>query len=217
MINDLVRILEKHRDDENAAGMSAYMKNKFPFLGIKSQLRGELSKNWLKIKPVSHSNLWKTIHELWNLPEREYQYVAMEYLHRYRKMITLEDVMKIEGLITTKSWWDTVDNLASKIVGLLLLKHPDHMANLVYPWITSDDMWLNRAAIIFQLKYKDEVRKELLEQAIVPHLDSTEFFHAKAIGWALRQYSKYNPAWVQHFIENHEMQPLSHREATKYL
>lgn len=47
------------------------------------------------------------------------------------------------------------------------------------------------------------------------HQSSKEFFIQKAIGWALREYSKTNPAWVKSFVESQDLAPLSKREALK--
>ena len=48
---------------------------------------------------------------------------------------------------------------------------------------------------------------------------SDEFFINKAIGWALRDYSKTNPDWVRAFIDKYkdQMDKLSIKEASKYI
>ena len=45
------------------------------------------------------------------------------------------------------------------------------------------------------------------------------FFINKAIGWALRDYSKTNPKWVRDFIEKNKdkMAKLSIKEGSKYI
>ena len=45
----------------------------------------------------------------------------------------------------------------------------------------------------------------------------SDFFLRKAIGWALRDYARTDPAWVRSFAETHELSPLSRREALKHL
>ncbi len=217
MIKEIQLTLKNNRNSNNANQMMAYMKDRFSFLGIKKPLLMELSKSYLSSKFNKYDDLMELVNELWEMPEREFQYLAMEFLYRNKKLLSLESVVDIESLITSKSWWDTVDGLASNVIGLLLKQFPDHMKETIAPWIDSNDIWLNRTAIIFQLKYKQDVNEELLICAIVPHVNSTEFFHAKAIGWALRQYSKFNPAFVRSFLAEHQLQPLSMREASKYL
>ena len=48
-------------------------------------------------------------------------------------------------------------------------------------------------------------------------LGSTEFYINKAIGWALREYSKTDADWVREFVATHELSRLSQREALKRL
>ena len=91
--------------------------------------------------------------------------------------------------------------------------------NVLLAWSTDDNIWLRRVAIDHQLLRKQHTDTALLETIICNNLGQKEFFINKAIGWALRDYSKTNPEWVQGFIDHHrhEMAKLSLREAGKYL
>ncbi len=201
---------------ENAAAMQAYMKNKFAFMGIKSPLRKQLSKAvWAEQRSEKKLDL-DFFYALWDAPERELQYLAMEYLYRCRRYWPDDMLHVIEAALTQKSWWDTVDYLASTVLGYYIEVDRSRADNIRH-WILHENMWLNRAAILHQLKYKKETDTELLEECMLPHLDSQEFFLRKAIGWALREYSKTNPHWVRQFIDQNELSGLSLREASKYL
>lgn len=217
LITRIQEDFERCQNRERAQKMSAYMKDRFDFLGIPSPVRNEISAPLLKVRIDDDSELFDLVDRLWEMPFREYQYLGMEFMHRKRKLLKLEHIPQLEYLVVTKPWWDTVDNLASKVIGMLLFNNKPSMESVILPWIEADNLWLNRTAIIFQLKYKSEVNEDLLESAIVAHADSTEFFHQKAIGWALRQYSKFNPEWVRSFLASHELSNLSKREAGKYL
>jgi 3-methyladenine DNA glycosylase AlkD len=120
-----------------------------------------------------------------------------------------------EELITQKSWWDTVDALAAWQVGDYFKKYPDQIIPYTNKWMDSGNMWLQRTCLIFQLKYKEETDFELLKSLIIPLSDSKEFFIQKAIGWALREYSKLFPQRVMDFASNQPMAKLSYREATE--
>jgi 3-methyladenine DNA glycosylase AlkD len=122
----------------------------------------------------------------------------------------------LERLITTKSWWDSVDSIAP-LVGELARKYPELVEENINHWSKHDNYWLRRASILFQLKYKDETNEALLYDYMVKNADSKEFFIQKAIGWALREYSKTNPKSVKAFIEGNQLAPLSIREGSKYL
>jgi 3-methyladenine DNA glycosylase AlkD len=86
-------------------------------------------------------------------------------------------------------------------------------------WSAGSDIWLKRTAILHQLAYKDKTDIVLLEQIISNCLGSDEFFINKAIGWALREYSKTDPEWVESFISRrkNELSPLSIKEGSKYI
>jgi 3-methyladenine DNA glycosylase AlkD len=216
-VQEIIDVYRAYINEERAKRMSAYMKNLFPFAGIPSPLRKSLSKEFLKHKFTDEAEIRSAVKQLWDLPEREFQYLAIELMSRKKKYWTEEWLGLIENLILSKSWWDTVDGLAASIAGIYFLKFPGKKKQSINQWIASENMWLNRTAIIFQLKYKKDVDQHLLTESILRHNNSGEFFHQKAIGWALRQYSKFNPEWVARFLKEHQLKPLSIREASKYL
>ena len=129
---------------------------------------------------------------------------------------SLELLPLYEHMAVTGAWWDHVDEVAHRIADLHDA-HPDEAAAIVRRWSTSDDLWMRRLSILSQLGRKDRVDRELLADVIEPNLADTEFFIRKAIGWALREVARVDPAWVQDFVDRHELSPLSRREALKHL
>lgn len=135
-----------------------------------------------------------------------------------QKFLKKGDISKLKYLVVTKSWWDTVD-LLSKIIGDVVNRNKE-LKILMLEWSKKEnDIWLRRVAILHQLSFKENVDRLLLETILEDNLCDSEFFINKAIGWALRDYSKVNPEWVRKFIEKNrsEMANLSLREASKYL
>ena len=126
---------------------------------------------------------------LWEKDEREYQYAAIDYLSRTLKKLDKAHLPLIEELIVTKSWWDTVDLLATKPVGTIARKHPEVISETIETYAFGEHLWLRRTAILFQLKYKEHTDEELLYRYIRQNQTSKEFFIQKAIGWALRELS----------------------------
>jgi len=120
-------------------------------------------------------------------------------------------------MLTTKPWWDTVDFVASNLVGALALKYPEIKDSHIKLWITSENIWLRRSSIIFQLKFKDLVDEDFLLKAIEANIEDEDFFIRKAIGWSLRQYSKFNPGFVRNVVASYNLSNLSRREASKYI
>ncbi|WP_340818190.1 DNA alkylation repair protein [Methanolobus sp. WCC4] len=217
MKNRLIEAYHSSRNEEQAFQMSAYMKNQFPFLGTKKPQRTVLQKQFIKQSRKNKIADWEFIFQLWELPEREFQYLAQDILIALAGELRETDIDNVEHLIITRSWWDTVDALASNVVGKMCLNHSTLKESTIPVWSKSNNMWLSRAAILFQLKYKEETDTDLLRKVILDNTGSDEFFINKAIGWALRQYSKTDDQWVKDFIEHHELHPLSIREGSKYL
>ncbi|WP_031513109.1 DNA alkylation repair protein [Desulfofalx alkaliphila] len=216
MYEQLINKFYDNRNQEKSKGMSAYMKNKFPFLGIQKPRRAELAKDFIKQAKKEKKIDWNFVFMLWDLPEREFQYLALDYILALKNSLEKPDIDRIKLLVTKKSWWDTVDNLA-KITGVLCAKHPELVQSHILSWAESNNIWLARIAILFQLNYKEKTNTHLLSTIINKNSKNNEFFIAKAIGWALREYSKTNKEWVKSFLESHPLQPLSVRVASKYL
>ncbi|MDP4163299.1 MAG: DNA alkylation repair protein [Bacillota bacterium] len=214
----LTSLFEGNRNEVNAGPMKNYMKGHFNFLGIKTPLRNELQKHFfeeskLLKEPFQHDFVLR----LWEKDEREYQYAALAYIAKSLKKLQKDDLELMEHLITTKSWWDTVDMLAAHPVGMIAKEFPEVIESSIESWASGDHLWLRRTAILFQLRYKDETDEKLLYAFIRQNADSKEFFIRKAIGWALREYSKTNPSSVKQFIQNNRLAALSVREGSKYI
>lgn len=216
-VKELYQLFQQNQQVENQSAMSAYMRDQFSFFGLKAERRRDLQKDFIqnhKSGPVD----WSIIGELWELEERELQYVGLDLLKAKEKNYQIQDLDSFYQIITQKSWWDTVDPLA-KNVGCLALAYPNPGKKQMESWAEDDNLWIRRTAIIHQLAYKEETDEDLLATCIQKNLGSEEFFINKAIGWALREYSKTRPDFVRSFIKEHEqeMAKLSIREGSKRL
>ena len=217
-IKDIQNLYENNRNPENAKKMAAYMKNKFPFMGIPAPLRNELFKEFqYKFGKINIIDIEPLVYKLWALPEREYQYLAIALLLKIKKQLTPSHLEFILELITDKSWWDSIDALAPHFVGNILSEYPNLRNEYIPIWIKSDNIWLNRTAILFQLKYKTETDFSLLKSIIDALKNKNEFFVKKAIGWALREYSKTEVNLVKEYVQNANLQSLSEKEALKVI
>ena len=212
----IIESFYSHADPEQAVPMAAYMRNMFSFLGIPKPGRTALAKDFLKSVRKATSIDWDFVDNCWER-EREFQYLALNYLLTVQGLLTAEDVPKLRDLTLRKSWWDTVDSIDS-LIGIIVLKDPS-VKDTMREWSTDDSIWLRRISIDHQLMYKDQTDTALLEEVITNNLNHKEFFINKAIGWSLREYSKTNPDWVRSFLTKYKegLVPLSIREASKYL
>ena len=205
-------------DPQQAVQMARYMRDQFAFYGIKSPLRREILSGFLREYGVPVvEDVPEVVQALWELPEREQQYNALDILIRLQKKLRPDFLPTLERLITTNSWWDTVDGLASNVSGTLFTNFPETGATAVQQWRSVDNIWLRRTTLLHQLKYKDKTNAPLLFSLIEENLDDKEFFIQKAIGWALREYSKTDETAVRAFVANNNLSPLAHREALKWL
>jgi len=201
-----------------ATQQMAYMRHQFVFYGIKAADRRVLQKPFLvkAYLPAKH-DLNKLIIDLWSKPARDFQLFGQELVQQYQHHLELEDIAILEYMVTHKSWWDTVDFIAINLMGPYFKKFPEQRAVYVQKWLASNHIWLQRSALLFQLKYKDELDTVLLALTINALLGSKEFFINKAIGWVLRQYSRTNPYWVSTFVEQTPLENLSRKEALRLL
>ena len=215
--NVITELFKQSKDSEKASAMSAYMKNKFDFYGIPSPERKELCKDFIKSEKAAKGIDWELLDKCYEDNHREMQYLVYDYLLAMKKYLSYEDIDKIKTYITAKSWWDTIDFLC-KVIGDIGLRD-NRVGRMMIDWSKSDNIWLKRTAIQHQLTYKDKTNTELLEEIIQNCLDTDEFFVNKAIGWALREYSKTSPEWVKVFITKYqnELSSLSTKEASKYI
>lgn len=215
--NKLYEEMIQHKNEEQAQKMSKYMLNKFEYIGIKTPERRKIFKNFFKEYKNEEKIDWEFVNKCWENKHREFQYIAADYLKNMKDKLTIDDIPKLKQLILKKSWWDTIDNL-DMTIGTLALKD-SNMNKILLEWSLDENIWLKRIAIDHQLLRKEKTNTELLEKILKNNLGQTEFFINKAIGWALRDYSKTNPEWVKNFIEKNRenMAKLSIKEASKYL
>ena len=204
-------------DEANAISMSNYMRGQFLFYGIPSPERKAIYKEFIRDEKKTKNVDWEFCDQCFGDAHREFQYLACDYLSALNKYLTFEDIPKIKKYVLTKSWWDTIASLC-KLAGSIGLKDR-RVKDLMIAWSTEENFWIRRMAIEHQLGLKEKTDQVLLEQILINNFGSDEFFINKAIGWALRDYSKANADWVRSFVERHreQMAKLSIREAEKYL
>ena len=221
-MDDLVdvvrRTLRDHADPSIAPGQQAYMKSTMPFLGVRVPEVRRLTRAAARSSPPADLEaLERAVRDLWDgATHREERYAATELTDLRLAIGRLELLPLYEHIAVTGAWWDHVDEVAHRIADLHDL-HSEPTAEAVRRWATSSDTWLRRLAIISQLGRRDRVDRAVLVDVIEPNLADPEFFIRKAVGWALRDLARIDPDWVQTFADEHELSPLSRREALKHL
>jgi len=211
--------LEAARDPARAVGMRAYMRDQFDYFGLPAPALRALEKAALAGLPTpGEDDLRAFALACWERPEREFQYVTCDYLRTHLAVAGPQFLEVVRTLITTKSWWDTVDPLATRVVGGLVRRHPALVADMD-AWSADDDKWLVRTAILHQMHYAEATDTERLFGYCTRQAGHRDFFVRKAIGWSLRQYAYTDPDAVRHYVTDNRdrLSPLSVREASKHL
>ncbi len=216
-ISELENTFKKNANAKNALAMANYMKDLFPFYGIKTIERRAIFKSLCKKHQTEITSNVRTIGwELFLKKERELQYCGIEILIKNLKNnYVIEDSIWIEQLLITNSWWDSVDTISKFVLGDYLLQFPNEIPIVVQRFSTAENIWLNRSVILFQLGYKSKTDFNVLQSLCSQHSHSNEFFIRKAIGWALREYAKTDPEAVRKFVLQSNLKPLSKKEALK--
>jgi 3-methyladenine DNA glycosylase AlkD len=217
---EMVSKLYSEKGDLNTAEAQArYMKERFPYHGLKAPQWMTIIKEVFKEHRLFEDDqLYMFVRLCFEEDYREMQYTGLQMLEKGIKRQPEEAIVFLEELVLKNSWWDTVDWL-NKLIGIHFRRFPDLQIPTAEHWIEADNRWLQRLAIIHQLTYKEETDWGLIQRMILRRADSEEFFVQKAAGWALRQYSKTNGPAVIGFVERYgdKLASLTRREALKWL
>lgn len=218
MYIDIFEIYYTNANPKQAIPMQKYIKDQFPFLGIPKSIRGGLTKPFLKEAKQRGEIDWRFVWKCYDLPEREFQYLALDYVRHLRKFLVPSDIVHIERMIVTKPWWESVDPTFD-LIGEICQQDPTCIQTVLAKWSKGDHIWLARVAICFQMRYKENTDTKVLKQFILENSGTKEFFLNKAIGWILREYGKINPLWVEQFVRDYSerLAPLSKREALRII
>lgn len=211
--------LKERGNPHRAEQMEAYMRHQFIFFGVMSAERSELLKKLRSngLDMLSGAEKRELVKRLWQEEARECQLLALEWMLKWNpKEYVEQDLDFFEHLILNKSWWDTVDGIAPNLVGKFAKRFPEIARSNFECWEKHESLWLRRACLIFQLRYRMDTDLPKLQHWISLFKFDKEFFIQKAIGWSLREVSKWNSEWVKKIVVEEQLQGLARREALKY-
>jgi 3-methyladenine DNA glycosylase AlkD len=204
-------------DPDKAIPMRAYLLNQFDFLGLPAPVRrGAVQDLIVQAVPDARA-MFDTAGQLWELKEREFRYTAIDLLRRHHRKLTKEDLPEIQRLLLRDPWWETVDGLAA-VIGEIV--YADRSAQTIMDqWLQHQSFWVRRAAMLHQLGWRLETDTARLGRYAMALAHEDEFFIRKAIGWALRDYARWNPTFVGDFVaaNRNRLSSLTVREACKNL
>lgn len=204
----------------DAPAMQAYMKTKQPFWGVKKPEREPIERALAEtFVPETQVDYERAVLALWRGKMREEQYLAIAYALGQKAFVRSESLPLYEHMVRKGQWWDLVDPIATDLVSPIYLRERSRLAPVVARWIDDEDKWIRRTAILSHLRHKTATDEETLFAHCLKRAHETDFFVRKAIGWALRHYSKTSPRSVERFVRanERELSPLSAREALKVI
>lgn len=207
------------KDPARAPAMAAYMKTSQPFYGVAAPRVQAIARAARKrFHPANRAAYEKNVLALWRQPQREARYAAIEYA-KQPAFLTPDSIPLFERMIREGAWWDFVDGIASNLAGLTLLAHRKEAQPVLKRWIKDPDLWIRRAALLAHLRHKRETNAALLFEHCLKCASEKAFFIRKAMGWALREYSKSDPDAVQAFLQKNRgvLSKLSLREGARRL
>jgi len=208
-------------DEAKAEGMKAYLLNQFEFLGLAAPVRRAAVKAIGKVKWHSTDDLLAAAELLWQKPEREYRYTAVDLLRQHSAQLNVNDLPALQALLLRDAWWETVDGLSAVIADVMhaALQQQANAAVAMDVWLKHPSHWVRRSAMLHQLGWRLDTDTTRLFGYATQLADEKEFFIRKAIGWALLDYARWNPQAVTDFLVEHRdtLSGLTVREAAKHL
>ncbi|CAN5485977.1 DNA alkylation repair protein [soil metagenome] len=205
---------------EKAVEMAAYMKTKMSFYGVQKPDRlpiiQELKRDF---QPASLAEYKANILSLWQLPFREEKYLAINYAELFPQFITIDSLSLYEQMVREGAWWDYTDSIASHLSGPVLLANESEVRPIIDRYIYDEDFWIRRTGLLSHLGHKKNTSHKHLFSYCRKLAPEKEFFIRKAIGWALREYSKSEPEKVKQFLAENKgkLSALSFNEGAKHL
>jgi 3-methyladenine DNA glycosylase AlkD len=208
-------------DEAKAQGMKAYLLNQFEFLGLAAPVRRAAVKEIGKVKWQSTADLLAAAELLWQKPEREYRYSAVDLLRQNSDQLSVNELPALQALLLQDAWWETVDGLSAVIADVMhsAVQQKPNAAVTMDVWLKHPSHWVRRSAMLHQLGWRLDTDTTRLFGYAAQLADEKEFFIRKAIGWALRDYARWNPQAVTEFLVQHRarLSGLTVREAAKHL
>ena len=219
LLADVAAALQVAANPSKVAGMQAYMRGQFAFLGVSTPQRRAATMPLLRaFRPQDPEELVMAVQMLWRAREREFQYVAVDLLSRYLKILGPNELPTLLIFVQQKAWWDSVDGLAS-VVGSIVRHHRDEGQHAMDEAIAADSFWMRRVAMLHQLGWRGDTDTNRLYGYAKQLGSENEFFIQKAIGWALRDYARHDAMAVRDFLAQvgNALSALSIREARRHL
>ncbi|HYK68025.1 MAG TPA: DNA alkylation repair protein [Streptosporangiaceae bacterium] len=205
-----------------AASERNYLKSSMEFAGATVPATRAIVTGWRRAHPdLTRQELIELASDLWDRPLFECRMAAVILLTDRRRLLTADDAALVERFLRTAGTWALVDGLAADVMGSLVERFPELLADLDR-WATDDTFWLRRSAILallVPLRRGELGNWHRFAGYADVMLTEREFFIRKAIGWVLRETAKKHPDLVAGWLapRMHRASGVTLREAVRWL
>jgi 3-methyladenine DNA glycosylase AlkD len=210
-------------DPAKAAEMATYHKAHRRYLGLPVPQIEELVAEWRAGLDVA--GRVALADALWQSDVHEARVAAAKLLTQARLRPDAAAWDLIAGWVPGFDGWALADH-ACKAGGRRLLAEPARL-DTVEGWLSHDNMWTRRAALVITLPWTRQNHPKPADLAIRDRVlgwcarlaPEREWFIQKAIGWWLRDLSRHDAPRTAAWLEAHgaQLKPFARREAGKYL
>ena len=200
-------LLEKSANAKHAAFHKEYHKSSKKFYGLRAKQMTDISKSVFPVKiKIPKVEVLRLIKELWASDWFEEQAIGLLLLERFAKVLAPNDLPYVKKMIGECEGWGHLDWVATKMLGALALNYGEQIYPKVRTWTKSKHLWTRRASILIHVlpARKKKLNAEYALSTFEELLHEKEFFIRKAIGWTLREISKYYPEVTFEFLKEHK-------------
>ena len=212
--------MERYRDVKTAQAMTRVSKYTLKFLGIRTVDLKNIFKTIFQNYPLpKYDDTKNIIREFFAMEEREFLYFGIALLAKRKKLWMKTDIVFIESLLLTKPAWDTIESITAELVSDFAKMYPTTAIEFLKSWSQSKSPALKSVAIMYQRKFKKDTDTETLQKFISENMNTGDAIVNKAIGSALRDYSKTDYEWVTNFVvqNSSHLDKAAKQEAIKWI
>lgn len=218
----LQRALDARASAEKRDWWQKYMKGAIPFRGVGIPLIREVVAEW-RDADADPREQFETALSLIREPIAEDKLAGVLYLQNYlidaipwREAVPRYAALFDDGHIFE---WSTTDWFCVRVLGPTIDANGVACAREIASWRDARNLWRARASLVaFVYLVRDERHHALIERSAATLIRREERFAKTAVGWVLRDLSKFDRPRVERFIEKHRAHFSTEalKNATKY-
>ncbi len=224
----LQAMLQNHAKSETRVWWENYVKESAPFIGVRMPLIRSLVQQWHREHVAGRLDLPEQVDlalALFAEAHTEEKLAGTLFLQEILlpvgAVICTHDIERFAALFDSGNIydWNTCDWFCVKVLGPLIQANGVACANQIAGWRSAENLWRARAALVAFVNVASERRYyPAIEVSCGTLIRRPERFAKTAVGWILRDISRYDEAFVRAILEQNiqHFSAESLKNATKY-